>query len=61
MNNGLDPGDPSVVAAFRAAAPAGEKVPAAPAPAPTNTKMPNGWRERLTPAAVHRSLAAAAT
>jgi hypothetical protein len=41
------------------AAPAEKEVPAAPAPAPTKTTMPNGWRQRLTPAAVRCSLAAA--
>jgi len=35
-----------------------EEVPAVPEPAANNTTMPNGWRTRLGPAAVHRWLAA---
>jgi cytochrome oxidase Cu insertion factor (SCO1/SenC/PrrC family) len=36
-----------------------EDVPASPAPAPAQTRWPNGWRTRLGPAAVRRSLTAA--
>src|SRR5689334_9113604 len=31
-----------------------EDVPVSPAPAPARTRWPNGWRERLGPAALHR-------